>query len=796
MADNSITLELNITARDTKKNINEVTAALKRMGSQSQQSVAKFKTMTQAFRSARKATTSLSSGLQSVIDKFEQIAASAGYATSSIRSFTKAAKSINKSSASPADAKSVGLQTAVTPATPVIKEESLGMDSTALQQATEAAEEFSYANYKVVSAMTDVKQASESAAQAINPYTTYLNESTTAGYAEINAMHGVTGSYKAQKPEVKSLGSVIKETTAKVKEHASAFSTLWGAVKRIAFYRAIRSAIKAVTQAFREGVSNLYQYSAALNSLDAARAKNTMDGFATTALYVKNSLGAALMPVLQTLLPIVNAIADAFVAAANAINQFFHALKGESVFTKAKRYTTEFGDALDSAAGSAKELKKQVFGFDELNIFNSPSGGGGGGGSGLDFSQMFEEADIDGIFKRIRDRIEENLGKEFNAKFKINFTEFFTNWGDLTGEDIANKILGSLFGLLFGITGFTLGGVPGAVIGSLLGVSLGIFFSTVSITPDGVLTQEEVGEMMRYVAATFTGAVVGWVVGGAGGALLGASIGASLAALIKTFAPKPDATLEGLTVMGFFGAVIAKMIAGATGVKVGAAAIGGIPMFVVAGITLSVMSLLWNHGYKDTRQAVGMAIAEVINVVAGAAIIGAAFGGLGGALIGIAIGVSINLLVNKIDWSAIDAVSKRAQEYADSQIDIQAMENYLGSPASTGKTINGKKIPQSILKGEANGGFVPAGTYFYAGEPGNPELVGSVGGRTHVINQDQFTGGMETIMDNTNTVILQAAQALIEAVRNIPVPSVVVGDRDIVTAYDRGKTLAGGALVE
>ena len=172
MADNSITLELNITARDTKKNINEVTAALKRMGSQSQQSVAKFKTMTQAFRSARKATTSLSSGLQSVIDKFEQIAASAGYATSSIRSFTKAAKSINKSSASPADAKSVGLQTAVTPATPVIKEESLGMDSTALQQATEAAEEFSYANYKVVSAMTDVKQASESAAQAINPYTT------------------------------------------------------------------------------------------------------------------------------------------------------------------------------------------------------------------------------------------------------------------------------------------------------------------------------------------------------------------------------------------------------------------------------------------------------------------------------------------------------------------------------------------------------------------------------------------------------------------------------------------------
>ena len=74
-----------------------------------------------------------------------------------------------------------------------------------------------------------------------------------------------------------------------------------------------------------------------------------------------------------------DAVADAFVTAANAVNQFFQAIRGGGTFTKAKKQAVEFGDALGGAAGKAKELKKQTFGFDELNIFSEPSGGGGKG---------------------------------------------------------------------------------------------------------------------------------------------------------------------------------------------------------------------------------------------------------------------------------------------------------------------------------------------------------------------------------------------------------------------------------
>ena len=96
----------------------------------------------------------------------------------------------------------------------------------------------------------------------------------------------------------------------------------------------------------------------------------------------------------------------------------------------------------------------------------------------------------------------------------------------------------------------------------------------------------------------------------------------------------------------------------------------------------------------------------------------------------------------------------------------------------------------------ASGGSVDTGTFFLAGESG-PELVGQVGHKTTVTNQDQFTAGMEGIMDNTNTVILQAAQALISAIQNKDMTAVVsIGDRQVVSAYDRGKRLAGASLVE
>ena len=84
---------------------------------------------------------------------------------------------------------------------------------------------------------------------------------------------------------------------------------------RIAKYRMLRTTLKELTQAFREGIGNLYQYSAAMNSTDSAMNKQTMDSYASSLLYLKNAAGAAAAPLLQMLLPVVQQLVDWFVAA-------------------------------------------------------------------------------------------------------------------------------------------------------------------------------------------------------------------------------------------------------------------------------------------------------------------------------------------------------------------------------------------------------------------------------------------------------------------------------------------------
>lgn len=616
----------------------------------------------------------------------------------------------------------------------------------------------------------------------------------------------VTNSLRKQKDAAKNaskhyidLKQELKQNTTAAKKTASAFAKLGAAIKRIVFYRMIRNAIKQATQAIKEGINNLYQYSAALNSLDAGRAKNTMDGFATTALYVKNSLGAALMPALQMLLPIVNAISDAFVTATNAVNQFLTALKGESIFTKAKKYAVEYADALGGASGAAKELKKQLFGFDELNVFSEPSNGGGGGASGLDYSQMFEESQISSFFEKIRQTVQNNLGQDFIGRFKINWKSVLSDWSGLTGEDVAKKILTGFYGLMGGVSGFAIGGPVGAVVGTLLGTTLGIGFTTVTFNDDGKVSESEVGNMIKQVAVALTGGVIGFTVGGVKGAMLGVSVAASLSALIQTFAVDPDTTMTevafvGLIIAAVKQAIKAKSLYFSTTAVAGAEASLGI--IALAGLTLNIAQILMGKGYDTTQEKMAQIIANVANAIIGGvagALFFTALPGVTGILLGITIACGLNFLINKVFMDYTPQSKRELEMGVNSFTSIdQANANaymHFGTP-DYGSGAIGR------AKGRANGGFVEAGTYFYAGEQG-PELVGVVGGRTNVTNQDQFTAGMEGIMDNTNTVIMQAAQALISAIQNKDMTAVVnVGDRQIVNAYDRGKRLAGAGLVE
>ena len=240
---------------------------------------------------------------------------------------------------------------------------------------------------------------------------------------------------KAAKGGISLFGKTIKGTFGLVGNAIGGvvgkFATLWSAIKRIAFYRMIRTAIKEVTQALREGLSLLVEWDRTYGN-NTSRAAQTTDELAAKWREVKKSLGAAAMPLIQLFQPALESIMQTVINIANLINQTVRAFQGFSTYIKATN------KGFKSAVGSAKELKRILFGFDELNVLPSQTGGGAGAEVG---AIDFEEVDIEKTF---------NFGAI--ERFKQFIDEIKTKWSEFKDNiSSGGSIIGSVFSFIGGI---------------------------------------------------------------------------------------------------------------------------------------------------------------------------------------------------------------------------------------------------------------------------------------------------------------------------------------------------------
>lgn len=162
-------------------------------------------------------------------------------------------------------------------------------------------------------------------------------------------------------------------------------------LQRVALYRGIDLMLQAMINGFKEGISNLYQYSKLMNTSFAP----AMDQGASALLKLANSVASAVSPMIQSLIPVLQTVVSWVNALCNALAQFFAMLTGASTWTKATDAVTQYGDAVKGAGAAQKGM---LAGFDEINLIQKQGGGGGGGAAG-NFKDMFEETELSGIFK-------------------------------------------------------------------------------------------------------------------------------------------------------------------------------------------------------------------------------------------------------------------------------------------------------------------------------------------------------------------------------------------------------------
>lgn len=228
---------------------------------------------------------------------------------------------------------------------------------------------------------------------------------------------------------------------------------------RVAFYRAIRTAIKAITQAFDEGLKNAYAFSAGLSSAIDGRIAVALDSLSGHALTMKNQLGAAFGSLLTALAPIINAIIGLITALATAITQLFAAFTG-GTFLRAKDVSSKFADDMQRGGGAAKEWKNQLMGFDEINRLEDQSGGGGGGGgSALSAEDMFDVETVDSAIQdfvhSLKDAVKHGRWSEVGQLLgeKMNEIVDSVRWEEI-GRKIGHFFDGAIQSLYYTLSTF------------------------------------------------------------------------------------------------------------------------------------------------------------------------------------------------------------------------------------------------------------------------------------------------------------------------------------------------------
>ena len=185
----------------------------------------------------------------------------------------------------------------------------------------------------------------------------------------------------------------VNELAKEASKSQKPLSNFISSLKRIAFYRMIRSIIKSIAQAMQEGLEKAYIFSSGIDG-EGNRFAAAMDRIKGAGNAMKGQLGSAFISLLAAVEPVLIALINLVTRAADAIAQLLAAFTGKT-YLKANVTAAKFADTMARGGAAAKEWKNQLLGFDEINRLNEPSSGGGGGGGANPLDGFkFEDAPI------------------------------------------------------------------------------------------------------------------------------------------------------------------------------------------------------------------------------------------------------------------------------------------------------------------------------------------------------------------------------------------------------------------
>jgi hypothetical protein len=421
------------------------------------------------------------------------------------------------------------------------------------------------------------------------------------------------------------------------------------------------------------------------------------------------AVGNIFIPILTKVLPIAIAVASALQEIIAAIAAHFGVTvkspKWEDAIGSASAGSGAIADNMDSAAGSAKELKRYLAGFDELNVLPDQNQGGSGSGAGVgggdlgldlpgyDFLKNAVTTQIDEWKKKLEPLVsfvKDNLKEILELIATIGIA--------LLAWKLSNNFLNGIMALkTLGKNGLS---IP-------LTISAGVILTAASFSIEFRAIKDAIEDKLN--SFNFGEIILSGLGGTVGAGVIGKGIGQLIFKAFKGSAVAKAITAGGGTIStGLIGAAIGGIVA-------------GIPMFVT-GVYDAIMNglntlngLLIPAGSTLAATGIGAIIGTAIGSVGGP--VGAAIGALVGLVIGALTDLGI-LIYQK--WDEICAFFAPAAEWFNINV-VQPISGFFSglwtdivktfSPAVTWFSDLWKSVSQTFEDVFYNIGVLVSGTW-------------------------------------------------------------------------------------
>lgn len=576
------------------------------------------------------------------------------------------------------------------------------------------------------------------------------------------------------------LGRTAGKVAPKLQSVKKPMQGLLGQLGRIAKMRMLRGIIMGISKAFTDGVKNMYYWNKALGGEFAA----AMDSLASSALTFKNSLAVASAPLLEYLAPIVATLAAQFADLATNVSRFFAILTGSDHYYEASTASvTAYGNALGAAAKKARTLLK----FDEINRLEDKNKNSGGNSSktysGGGFNRVALEKDLSNL--------------SFLSRLKIAVEEWNFDFGKFSGVAVLALIVTALKALK--IPGMLFNSTMGKLAISFVGVQLGFNMGTAWADAKGITGFGKT--ILQALSAALVGGFVAYLVLGTAGALT-IGLGSAVAIILNSLLTEEGRASASEWWLGFTG----KMNSWLT--DLGLSPIwnyGKLSIGTSTTVTTNIDNVKTNlpplkkQGFIDNIRAL--------------------FGEP-------KVSSSVEFMLEKIDATFPSEEAKAtAQENFKKQVAtfFEAVTNnkvckWVGKVLNfvvdavlginiTKVTSNQPKVDLGVkqgagidksatiyIKGAASGGFINTGELFVAREAG-PEMVGQIGNRTAVANNDQIVQGIASGVasaQSAQNALLKEQNAILRDILN---KNNGISTGSIASAFERANRREGSTIV-